>query len=84
MKQSPTIVCRMPRAAFVVFSDEAARQCRPLPNIIAGAARAFEKLSPAQREEFTIGEPPSIETAASLLGRTLPAPVNRRKVKVAK
>lgn len=84
MKQSTTVVRRIPMAAFVFFTSEAQRQRRPFNIIVEGAARSFAKLSPYQREEFTIGEPPTIETAASLLQRTAPAPANRRKAKVAK
>lgn len=78
MKQS-TIVQRIPGDAFDVFAGEAMRQARPVGQIILGASRAFKKLSPAQREEFTIGEPPTIETAKSLLQRTGPAPANRKR-----
>lgn len=78
MKQ-PTTVLRIPGVAFDVFAHEAIRQCRPVGQIILGASRAFKKLSPALREEFTIGEPMTIETAASLLGRTSPAKPNRKR-----
>ncbi len=74
-----SIVYRLPRRAFDILSREAIRQARPLPQVILGAARAFQSLPEETREEFTIGEPPTIETAASLLGRTRPAKPNRRK-----
>lgn len=78
MKQ-PSVQVRIPTAAFDVFASEAIRQVRPITTVVLGAARAFAKLSPAAREEFTIGERPSIETAASLLKRNGPAPANRRR-----
>lgn len=78
MKQ-PTLVKRIPSEAYDAFCGEALRQGRDVKLVMSGAARAFIKLSPAQREEFTIGEPPTIQTAKSLLGRTRPAPANRRR-----
>lgn len=80
MKQPPTsVVCRLPLAAFDIFTREACRQARPLPLVITAAARALAELPEQKREVFTIGEQLSQETAASLLGRTRPAKPNRRK-----
>lgn len=80
MKQPPTsVVCRLPLAAFDIFTREACRQARPLPLVITAAARALAELPEQKREVFTIGEQLSQETAASLLGRTSPAKPNRRK-----
>lgn len=74
-----TTTLRCPSSEAVFLASEAVRQKRPLVQIVGAAARALESLPEGQREAFTIGEPPTIETAASLLGRTGPAKPNRRK-----
>lgn len=78
---SPSIVCRLPRTAFDLLSEEAIRQCRPLPTIINGAARAFTSLPPAEREAFTVAADPLDDAARAGLGLKPAATVkpNRRK-----
>jgi hypothetical protein len=77
MNHTTTLRCPSPAAAFL--ASEAVRQSRPLVQIVGAAARALESLPEREREAFTIGEPPSIETAKTLLDRTRPAKPNRRK-----
>ena len=77
----PSIVCRLPGTAFDLLAQEAIRQCRPLPTIIIGAARAFASLPAKAREDFTIAADPLDDAARAGLGLKPAGTVkpNRRK-----
>lgn len=76
-----SIVSRLPRTAFDLLAEESIRQCRPLPQIMIGAARAFASLPPEKREEFTVASDPLDDAARAGLGLKPAASVkpNRRK-----